>query len=253
MARLAKDGNRRGVQRLLAADQEDDDGLELPETRGPALTVEDYDAHREHLDKMATDPSYFGEVMAASFGSMPEAAPEVYSALSVQAAKTVRYLAAVAPGGSSGGPFGKRFPVAEDELWEYNQRLRAVADPEFVRDELGAGRLSAAAVEAFEMINSKQYAQLQRDVFERLQELQAQGIDVPIQAREQIDTLLNLDGGGEAGLTWKVAERAYAATARKNASASGQVPQGSGNASSAMTSGALSTLGNGASAIAQTG
>lgn len=254
MSKLASEGNRRGVQRLLSAEDDDDtDGLDLAPPRNAALSSEDFEAHREHLDKLAADPSYFGEVMAASFGTMPEAAPEVFAALSVQAAKTVRYLAAVAPGGSTGGPFAQRFPVSEDELWEYNQRLRAVADPEFIRDELSTGRLSSQAVEAFEMMNSKQYAQLQRDVFERLQELQAQGVKVPIQAREQLDTLLNLDGGGEPGLTWKVAERAYAATARKNASSSGQVPEGNGQHAGAMTSGALSTLGNGASAIAQTG
>lgn len=253
MAKIARDGNRRGVDALLAPPSENATARIAP-LRSSALTVETFDAHRDHIDKMSRDPSYFGDVMAASFGSMNEAAPEVFQAISAQAAKTVQYLAAVAPGGSSGGPFAQRFPVGEDELWEYNERVRAIADPEYIRDELSAGRLSAPAVETFEMMYPKQYAQMQQDVFVRLQELNEQGIALPIQAREQLDTALNIDGGGDPALTWKVAERAYAATARKNASTSGRVDaSGKDSHAGAMTSGALSTLNNGASAIAQTG
>lgn len=253
MAKIAKNGSRLGVNALLSPrDEEDDEVRVTPPRAAPTLTPETFDAHRDHLDRMAKDPSYFGDVMGASFGNMAQTAPEVFNALSVQAAKTVQYLSAVAPGGSSGGPFAQRYPVGADELWEYNERLRAVADPEYIRDELSAGRLSAPAAETYEVMYPKAFQQLQLDTFDRLQQLQQAGIPVPLQAREQLDTMLNLDGGGDPALTWKVAERAYAATARKNNSSSGQVQAGNGH-ESAMTSGALSTLGNGASAVAQTG
>jgi hypothetical protein len=256
MASLFKDGNRRGVQRLLSRPLELAESatnrLQLAAPTAAGVTALNYDATRDHIEKMATDPAYFAQAMGESFGTLPEAAPEVFSALSAQAAKVVNYLNAVAPGGKGGGPFGERVPVGEDELWEFNERMRAATDPEFIREELARGALSSQAIEAFELMNPKAYAQLQRDVFERLHELQEQEIPVPIQAREQIDVLLNIDGGGDPALTWKVAERAYLAMARKEAS---QPTGGSfeGTETSAMTSGALSTLGNGASAIAQTG
>lgn len=253
MSRVARDGNRRGVDAMLSPPGENA-ATRIAPIRPSALTVETFDAHRDHVDRMSRDPSYFGDVMAASFGSMSEAAPEVFQAISAQAAKTVQYLSAVAPGGASGGPFAQRFPVGEDELWEYNERVRAIADPEYIRDEISTGRLSAPAIETFEVMYPKQYAQMQRDVFERLQQLNEQGITLPIQAREQLDTALNIDGGGDPALTWKVAERAYAATQRKNASSSGRVDaSGKDSHAGAMTSGALATLNNGASAIAQTG
>lgn len=241
----------RAVQKLLSRPADGDTGLVVP-APAPRVTMDNFDATRDHLDKMARDPEYFADVMAASFGSMPEAAPEVYSALSAEAAKTVQYLAAVAPGGSSGGPFGQKIPVGTDDLWEFNERMRAVTDPDFVPEELAAGRLSSQAVEAYELMRPTQYAHLQRTVFERLGELNEAGIPVTVATREQLDVLLNIDGGGDPALTWKVAERAYAAQARKAQSASAIDAGGGGDASSAMQSGALSTLGNGASALAQT-
>lgn len=251
------DGNRRGVQTLLARplelEEEDEDGLSVAPPAAPGVTVETYDATRDHIEKLATDPAYFAETMAASFGTLPEAAPEVYSALSAQTAKVAQYLNAVAPGGKSGGPFGERIPVSEDELWEFNERMRASTEPEFIRTELAAGRLSSQAIESYELMTPKAYARLQRDVFERLQELKEQGIPVTVQAREQIDVLLNIDGGGDPALTWKVAERAYAAQARKDSLQPQTGAIDDTEHTEAMTSGALSTLNNGASAIAQTG
>jgi hypothetical protein len=252
-------GNRRGVQALLSRplelDGEGDDGAGglTPPPLVAGVTSDNYDATRDHIEKMATDPAYFASTMAASFGTLPEAAPEVYSALSAQTAKVAQYLNAVAPGGKSGGPFGERIPVAEDELWEFNERMRASTSREFVRTELAAGRLSSQAIESYELMHPKAYARLQRDVWERLHELKEQGIPVSVQAREQIDTLLNIDGGGDPALTWKVAERAYAAQQRKDALQPSSGAVDTSEHTEAMTSGALSTLGNGASAIAQTG
>lgn len=256
MTQALSAGNRSGVQSLLSTPLEPEDGAGdgpiLQPPAAPAVTAENYDATRDHIDRMATDPAYFAETMAASFGALPEAAPEVYSALAAQTAKVSQYLAAVAPGGKGGGPFAERVPVGEDDLWEFNERFRASTEPEFIRNELAAGRLSSQAAEAYELMHPRAYAALQRDVFERLYELGEQGIPVPIQAREQIDLLLNIDGGGDPALTWQVAERAYAAMARKDAL---QPSAGTtdGVETDAMTSGALATLGNGATAIAQTG
>lgn len=256
LAQTARASLGRAVNSLLSRSSEDPDGdrVRIDPPKPPVVTLDNYDATRDHLERMVVDPVYFGDVMAASFGSMPTAAPEVFAAMSAEAAKTAQYLLAIAPGGKSGGPFAQSFPVGEDEVWEFNERMRAVSDPDFVPDELARGAVSAQAMEAYEMMRPRHYAHLQRTVFERLQELAEQGIPVTIQAREQIDTMLNIDGGGDPALTWKVAERAYAAIARKNEIS--RVNPGGGDTEEheqSMTSGALSTLHNGASAIAQTG
>lgn len=253
LAQSARASIERAVNGLLSRPTDTEARGSRIEPPQPArVTPANYDATRDHIERMALEPAYFADVMAASFGSMPDAAPEVYAALSAEAAKTVQYLAAVAPGGKSGGPFGQRIPVGEDEVWEFNERFRALTDPDFVTEELAAGRLSAQAIESFELMRPKHYAHLQRTVFERLRELDEQGIAVTVQAREQIDVALNIDGGGDPALTWKVAERALAAQQRKNAMAPQQASTNDEHAE-AMTSGALATLGNGASAIAQTG
>lgn len=245
--------NARAVRSLLSPPQDDEaPELEIAAPTPPRLDTETFDAHRDHVERMATDPNYFASAMAQSFGTMPEAAPEVYGALSEQTAKVVQYLYAVAPGGSTGGPMRQRIPVGADELWEYNQRFQAVADPEFVPENLAAGQLSSQAIEAYQVIHPRQYAALQIDTYQRLEELQQAGIPVPVQAREQLDVLLGIDGGGDPALTWKVAERAYAAIARKNATRSLRADNPSAG-EQGLTSTALSTLNNGASAIAQTG
>jgi hypothetical protein len=232
---------------------DDDEEPLIADQTAPMVTHENFGPTRRHIEQMATDPDYFGRVMEASFGRLGEAAPEVYRALSAQTAKTVNYLHAVAPGGNSGGPFSESYPVADDELWEFNQRVRTGTDPTFIPGEIAAGRVSATAMEAFQVLSPRQYSKLQLDVYERLHELKSQGIDIPIQAREQLDTVLGLDGGGETALTWNTAEKAEAARLKKAQTSSLQPSDKPSGHASSMTSGALSSLNNGASAIARSG
>lgn len=242
---------RASVRVLLSpavASDGDPEDIELPPST--ALTEESYPAAQAHIQKMAADPDYFATVMASSLGRMNEAAPEVYQALSAQTAKTVQYLAAVAPGGTTGGPFPQTNPVAADELWEFNQRLGAAADPTFIPSQIAQGRVSATAIEAYQVMQPKQYSELRTDIFERLHEMKQEGLDVPMQAREQIETILQIDGGGEPAMTWRAAEQAANAQQRKASAASvtdgGAKP---GGHAAAMQSGALATLSNGASAL----
>jgi hypothetical protein len=250
--RSVEDANG-GLQTLFAPEHLELDDEEIAAAAQPTdrINLGNFDAARSHIDKMATDPLYFGSVMSASFGNMAETAPEVYDGLVQQSAKVVQYLSAVAPGGQSGGPFARKFAVGEDELWEFNQRFNAITDPAFLPQQIAAGRVTSQAVEAFQVMNPKQFSNMQVSMFARLSELEKRGVQVPIQTREQIDVLLDMDGGGDPALTWKVAERGYAAIARKNATRSKR-PDGEGG-DTGMTSGALATLNNGASAIAQTG
>lgn len=257
----AASSDRAGVHGLLSdahgADASQDQGGD-PEAPiaapvAPGVSALNFDAVRQHITKMAQDPDYFGEVMSASFGSLPQHAPEVFSALSRQTAKVVSYLAAVAPGGTSGGPFAQTYPVGEDELWEFNQRFAAATHPDLMKHALTSGNVTSQAVEAFQQLNPVRFNRLQVETFTRLQALKKAGIPVPTQAREQLDVLLDLDGGGDPALTWKVAERAYAAQAKYAPQMREAKMGGSpGKVSSAMTSGALSTLGNGAAATAST-
>lgn len=256
--RNADEAGKRGADDLLrtqpqgAQAQGARNGVSIAAPTGPGpVNALNYDAVRGHIDKMANDPRYFAEVMGASFGRLPEVAPEVYSALSAQAARAANYLSAVAPGGESGGPFSDVVPVSDDELWDFNQRLSAISDPDFVRDELRQGSLTSQAIEAYQAVHERSYVKLQIHVFERLQQLKADGIPVPSQAREQLDVLLDIDGGGDPALTWQVAERAAAAE-QAHKSRLAMKPKAPGD-SGAMTSGALASLQNGAAAVAQTG
>jgi hypothetical protein len=186
-------------------------------------------------------------------GSMNDIAPELFSDIAEHTAKVVSYLSAVAPGGKQTGPFPQTYPVGEDELWEFNQRARPLLEPDYLATELAAGRVTSQSMEAVQAVNPKAYGKLRIDVFERLRELTQQGVTIPIQAREQLDVLLDIDGGGDPALSWKVAERGYQAIARKNASKSQRPSAGNTDPSdTGMTSTALSTLSNGASAIAST-
>jgi hypothetical protein len=218
-------------------------GLRIAAPAQPAVTALNFDAVRDHLDKMASDPRYFAEVVGASFGRLPQVAPEVFGAISEQTARTVNYLAAVAPGGKGGGPFAQRIPVSEDELWEFQQRLGAASDPEFIAREIGNGGVTSQAVESLQATQPARYFRLQLAVYDRLQELTAEGIPVPSSAREHLDVLLDLDGGGDPAMTWQVAERAEAGAQAHRQRLT--MPK-QGSPSGAMSSGALNTLGNGA-------
>jgi hypothetical protein len=254
LTRRSEEEVANGIGALFSPPQLELDDEEIAAAAAPSdrVTLLNYDATRSHIDKMARDPAYFGAVMASSFGNMAESAPELYDGLAQQTAKVVQYLSAVAPGGETGGPFAQRYAVGEDELWEYNQRFNAVTDPSFIPQQIAMGRATSQSIAAYEVMNPGQYGQLRITMFERLEDMKRRGVQVPIQTREQIDVLLNIDGGGDPALTWKVAERGYAAIARKNASRSKR-PDGGIEGETGMTSGALATLNNGASAIAQTG
>lgn len=224
--------------------------LQIAAPGAPSVTMANFDAVRDHLEKLSTDPRYFAEAVGSSFGRLPQAAPEVFQAISAQTGRAATYLVAVAPGGTSGGPFAGRVPVSEDELWEFNQRFQAVTDPEFVRRELRLGSLSSQSVEAYQNVSPRRFQRLQMDVFHLLKQLHDDGVQVPSNAREQLDVLLDLDGGGDPALTWQVAERADAGAQRHRQRL--QMPKG-GDQSGAMQSGALATLNNGAAAVARTG
>jgi hypothetical protein len=219
--------------------------LQIAAPGAPSVTTRNFDAVRDHLEKLTTDPRYFAEAVGSGFGSMSQAAPEVFQAISAQTAKAAQYLLATAPGGTSGGPFAGRLPVSDDELWEWNQRFQAITDPEFVRRELRSGALSSQSVEAYQFVSPRKYEALQLDVFHMLQQLHEDGVQVPSNAREQLDVLLDLDGGGDPALTWQVAERAEAGAARHRQRM--QMPK-KGEPSGAMQSQALGTLNNGAAA-----
>jgi hypothetical protein len=219
--------------------------LQIAAPGAPSVTLRNFDAVRDHLEKLTQDPRYFAEAVGSSFGSMPQVAPEVFQAISAQTAKAATYLVATAPGGTSGGPFAGRVPVSQDELWEWNQRLQAVSDPQFVRRELRAGSLSTPSIEAYQFVSPRKFQALQLDVFSTLRQLHEDGVPVPVNAREQLDVLLDLDGGGEPALTWQVQERAEAGEARHRQRL--QMPK-KGEPSGAMQSDALNTLSNGAAA-----
>lgn len=262
MAGGAEDALRRGVSALLRpvsdetdADPDDEGELAAPPERPPAVDAASLEGVRTHLDRMTKDPSYFGSVLASSFGQMPTAAPEVFGALATQTAKAAQYLSAVAPGRprADGGPFARPVTAGDDELWEFNERLSAITDPEFMRTELEAGRLSKPAVEAFAVMNPKGMFRLQMAIAERLGELANQGATLPANASAQLETISGIDGGGEYGLTWSAAQRAHDAQQQRQKQAAQGAPTGQDPRAGAMSSGALSTLNNGASAIAQTG
>lgn len=244
---------RRALQQPRNEAQAAATGLRVSAPASAGVTPANFNATVDHIQRMATDPNYFGEVLSQSFGRLNETNPEVYSALARQTGKAVQYLAAAAPATHSGGPFGQRFTPGEDEVWEYNQRVSAATNPEFVARELELGRLSSQAVEAYQVVSPKKFQRLQVQTFAELRRMQQAGIPVPIQAREMIDVLMDIDGGGDPALTWKVAERGYAAKKRQEALSSRLNMPSNQEHASAMTSGALSTLNNGAAAIAQTG
>lgn len=231
-------------------------GAKVIETAAPAVsgvTAQNFQAVREHIDKLAHDPRYFGEAMGASFGNLPEAAPEVYRALSQKASQTASYLISVAPGGKQPGPFGTTFPVGEDDLWEFQQRVAAVTDPQYIKSALIGGTLTAQAMDAFQEVAPTQYRRLQMDVYDRLGQLKRMGVTVHEQAREQLDMLLDLDGGGEVAMTWHAAEQVQRAQQlRQQQLQDKKLNEADSQQAATRTSGALSTLSNGASALART-
>lgn len=255
-AQEAEQGVELGVHTLLnGASRSYDDLGDHPDPAAAAsgVTAANFQATRDHLVKMSSDARYFGEVMGASFGRLPEAAPEVFRALVQQTSRAVTYLASVAPGGKESGPFGRTFPVSEDDLWDFQQRAAGAMDPTYIRRGLTSGTLTSQAMAGFQEAQPTRYRRLQMSVFSRLQQLDKMGVAVPEQAREQLDTLLDLDGGGEVAMSWHVADQVQRAIQVHAQQLQDRKLNAQDSAQAATrTSGALSTLGNGASALART-
>lgn len=245
---LAKQSVQRFMSPLTTALRTTSELAERSAVPVSGLSIAGFDSLSKHIRKMAKDPKYFGDVMANNFGDMPETAPEVYSALSAQTAKTFAFLSTKLPQTSGGGPFAESIPVAEDELYEFDLYYSACMDPTSVYQSLEKGDLTSQQVEAFQTVYPERYKDLQLDVFQKLQQMHDDGIEVETQTREQLDVLFDLDGGGDPGMTWKVALQSYDAQ-QMLTSDKPKMPTALPQASQRSYPGAIQTLHNGAAAV----
>ncbi len=93
-------------------------------------------------------------------------------------------------------------PVPSDyEISKFARYWNTVANPISAVRDLENGTLTHEQVEAIQVVYPRLYRRIQEHVMERLREADSKGIEVPYQAKLQLDLLLNLNGAGEPTAT----------------------------------------------------
>jgi hypothetical protein len=208
-------------------------GFQKPdETKEQAYTRNMDDLVRAQ-GEMTARPDYF----QAAFGELAEVAPRLSAAIAQKAATGAGYLIQTAPAGTnrldSLTPHLESPQVSDGEIQKWADRWSGVQAPLSILDDLKAGKLSRAKVEAVKAVYPRLYEAIRWGVMDQMSRAR---VKPPYQTRLQLDTLLELNGAAEPsvapaflGLT------AQAEAKQKKAEAARRQPRRGGSAGTTKT------------------
>ena len=186
-------------------------------------------------DAMA-DPSKLARTMAENLGDLPRQQPEIFASMVGQTMATIGYLHERMPGvagRSALDPHG--YPPTFEEISEWAGHWTGAVHPLDSLDDLASNSLVPEQMEAVQNLWPEGYAMFQTAAMGQIHELSQKRGVIPLEALEQIDRALDLDGAGEpilssafAGLlkqaTAKDAEKLQAQAAKPQAPMQSQSP-----------------------------
>lgn len=101
----------------------------------------------------------------------------------------------------------QKMPFSQPDLTKFARIWGTVADPSTAIQDLKAGRFTPSQAKALQRVYPGIYNELRNTTIEALGRSDAEGKTIPIQVREQLSLLLDLDGGGEPVLSYGFASK----------------------------------------------
>lgn len=150
------------------------------------------------ITALAADPSRIAATMAQNLGDLPHDQPEIFASMVGQTAAAVQYLAETRPdtaGKSAVDPQG--YPPSFEEISEWAGRWVGALHPLDSLDDLASNELVPEQIEAVQALHPEAYTMFQTTAMAQIHELSRQKKVIPLEALEQIDAALDLDGAGE--------------------------------------------------------
>lgn len=170
-------------------------------------TVSAYRKKVAQLDDAVRDyGSGIREKAQVALGSeLPQRAPKMTGKLVATATRGAMFLQSKRPEPSTNlrslTPNASR-PVPSDyEISKFARYWNTVANPMSAVRDLENGTLTHEQVETLRAVYPRLYRRVQEHVMAKLREADAKGIEIPYQAKLQLDLLLNLNGAGEPTAT----------------------------------------------------
>lgn len=101
----------------------------------------------------------------------------------------------------------RNLPISQPDLMKFARVWGTIADPSTAVDDIKRGRFTPAQAQALKQIYPGIYDSIRAGVIQSIGAADATGKPVPIQVREQLSILLDLDGAGEPALSSRFAAR----------------------------------------------
>jgi hypothetical protein len=162
---------------------------------------------RDRLAKLTSDPEAFGAELASLYGSLPDAQPESFMAISAHAARVAQYLFATCPtpvGKSLFNPKG--YPPPDELIEEWAERWSGATVPQDTLQDVASGDASPAQLEAVRANWPELYSDFQLSALNELQARARRGREVPFERLVYLDMVLDLQGQADPMLSWEMAD-----------------------------------------------
>lgn len=164
--------------------------------------VQAWQDKRDLLTSVVADPALLASRMAENMGDLPTQQPEIFAKMVGKTMATVEYLHDKLPGAagkSALDPGG--FPPSFEEITEFSGHWVGALYPLDSLDDLSTNELLPEQMEAVQTLWPEGYARFQAAALEQIHALSQERGAIPLEALEQIDSALDLDGAGEPALS----------------------------------------------------
>lgn len=167
------------------------------------------------LSKVVADPSRLAASMAANLGDLPRLQPAVFGSMVSQTMQTIEYLHDKLP-----APSGKTtlmpngYPPPVEDIQAFAGHWVGALHPLDSLDDLAANDLLPEQMEAVKERWAPAYEMFRSSALSHIYQLSQKRGPIPLEALQQIDSALELNGAGEPALSGEMASLIQQATAQ---------------------------------------
>ncbi len=166
------------------------------------------------LSRVVNDPTQLANAMASNLGDLPRLHPEVFAKMVSQTMQQVEYLhdALPAPSGKTAlVPNG--YPPPTEDINSFAAKWVGTLHPLDTLDDLAANDLMPEQMDAVQANHPEAYEMFRQNALSSIYQLSQRRGPIPLQALQQIDSALSLNGAGEPALSGEMAALIQQATA----------------------------------------
>jgi len=147
---------------------------------------------------LVAHPEKLSRHLADNLGDLPTQQPEIFASMVGQTMAAVQYLDDRRPGSAGRSALDPEgYPPTFEEISEWAGHWVGTFHPLDSIDDLASNELVPEQIEAVQALWPESYQMFQTAAMAQIHELSQQKGGIPLDALQQIDSALNLDGAGE--------------------------------------------------------